>query len=225
MMNTGFWNTRIFPIKAAVALFLPALTLAQPLSETDYATWGILSTEVAIPTGSIISNAVLTVKGVSPSEAACEVYLLDNPAPGYTRLQKEDGSDSTFIGFGTRLIGVPQEGTLVYHFTARENDDDQSWVWNVFPNPFILLFPKQRSVSYTSALLELMDYAGTGVSFGIGIESTENKPLEFTEIELTITFSSYHNPSADKTVSFSCTSNTSDTTVQKNPTVVKRSEK
>jgi hypothetical protein len=205
---------------AAVELLAP-FSVAQIIPETEYATWGITSTELAVPAGSIITDAVLTVKGVSPSNAAVEVYLLDNPAPGYTQNPKENDSNSVFAGLGTPLAGTLENGDLVCRLGQPENNSTQSWVWKVFPYPFNFLLPKNKTLIYTSSLLELMDYAGTDVSFGFGIESAENIPLEFISLELMITISSYQTPAADKILIYSYTLGSSDTVKTKNPNAAK----
>ena len=155
-------------------LSLPCM--AERVSGDSYATWGIKSSNLAIPVGSVITEAVLTVKGVSPVDAPFEVYLLNNPKPGYTQIQK-DMAGSMFAGHGARLMGTTVGGDYICRLGDFQNNNDQSSVWDSFKNPFNIILADGRAVRYTSALLELVDYTGSGGSFGIGIETSQINSL------------------------------------------------
>jgi hypothetical protein len=182
---------------AIVPMSSPAV--AESLAGTDYATWGIPLSEVTIPAGSVITEATLTIYGLLPSTAAFDVYLLDNPKPGYQNKQK-NGLASIFSGFGASLAGVIQNGNYICRFGGQENTNSESFVWKSFPNPFLFSLADGRTVNYTSSLLELVDFAGTGVSFGIGFESRDNSTFAFSSLELKITVSSYQSASPEDQV-------------------------
>ena len=175
----------MFILSNAVIL-LSTLSVAQVLPGTDYATWGIASSSVAIAPGSVITDATVTLYGVTPSSAPFDVFLLDNPRPGFSRKSKS-GQGSVFAGHGTRLAGVMQNGNVVFRLGHPDNNSSQSFVWSAFTGPFHFALADGRHVSYTSSLLELIDYAGTGVCFGIGIESVENVSFLLTSLVLSIT--------------------------------------
>ncbi len=187
----------------AVVLF-PGQATAQTVSETDYGTWGISVSELDIPAGSVITDATLTIGGVSSVSADFDVYLLDNPRPGYHQKSK-NGFGSVFAGFGHRLSGAVQDGNFICRLGDAENNDSRSFVWNSLTEPFEFTLADGRIVSYTSSLLELLDYAGTGVSFGFGIESTTNTPIEFSSLKLKLTVSSFQSPAADQILEFNYT--------------------
>ena len=191
----------VFGVGTAVSLW-SVPTSAQTLPGSDYATWGVLSSQAAISAGKVITDAVLTISGVSPSNATFDVYLLDNPRPGYFEKQKF-GVGGVFAGYGAKLTGTMQNGNLVFRLGQQENNDSQSFVWKSFSNPLNFLLADGRTVSYTSALLEMIDYAGSGGSFGIGIESIGNSSISFSSLELKLTVSSYLSASADQILTFS----------------------
>lgn len=191
----------VFLLGTAV-LLLSVPTTATTLSGSDYATWGILSSQAVIPAGSVITEAELTLYGVSHSNNIFSVYLLDNPRPDYFAAQKF-GGDSVFAGYAARLAGTMQDGNFVCRLGQSGNNDSQSFVWNSFAYPFNFQLADGRTVSYTSSLLELMDYIGTGGSFGIGIEANSNTSISFSSIELKLTVSSYLSSSADQILTFS----------------------
>ena len=175
---------------------------AKTLSGSDYATWGVPSSQAAIPAGCVVSEAELTIYGMSSSNGTFSVYLLENPRPDYVASQKF-GSGSVFAGYAARLTGTMQNGNFVCRLGQSSNNDSQSFVWNSFAYPFNFQLADGRTISYTSALLELMDYAGTGGSFGIGIESNTNAPISFSSLELKLRISSYLTSSADQVLTFS----------------------
>lgn len=57
-------------------------------------------------------------------------------------------------------------------FSLRQIDDPNSWVYKVFPRPFSLDIPsRQTPLSFSSALLELLDSAGKETPWGFGIDT------------------------------------------------------
>lgn len=189
-MDCRFLSTHsvyVFVLAMAV-LLISASSASEVLPGSSVAMWGIPSSKVVIPVGSIITEAVLTIHGVSPSNTGIEVYLLGNPKPGFQNKQKnKDGS--LFAIYGTRLTGTMQDGSYVCQLS--QTNDPASHVWSAFPYPFDFPLADNTVVSYSSALLELIDYAGTDVSFGFGIESSIDSDLEFLHLEFTLTIASY----------------------------------
>jgi len=183
-------------------LFLSVLSTAATIPVGSYATWGIASDSPDIPEGSIISEATLTIYGVSSSDTAdFDVYLLDNPRPGFSEKQK-NSLGSKFEGFGTRLTGTIENGNYSCRLGHLDNNDLQSYVWNAFAYPFNFSLADGREISYTSALLELIDYVGTSSFWGFGLESVGNDPFSFSWLKLEITISSYVGQSEDTVLTF-----------------------
>ena len=183
----------------AAVLLMSASAGSEVLPGGSIAVWGIQSPKAAIPPGSIISDAVLTIHGVSPSSEQIAVYLLNNPEPGFRKKQKNSNS-SLFSSYGTRLTGRIQGDDYICRL-SRINDP-ASRLWSVFPYPFNFTLADDTVVRYTSALLELIDYAGTDDSFGFGIESPNDSVLTFLLLELTVTISSYQGDPAKITLVF-----------------------
>src|SRR5690606_19937830 len=165
----------------------------------------------------IISDAELVIYGITPADTDVDVYLLDNPRPGFTLNQKPD-ADSTFSGYGAKLNGTLENGIYVCSLSDAQNNDPQSHIYDTLPSPFEFRLYRSRSkydyenVIYTSALLELIDDIGTGGTFGIGIEAVGGESFTFTSIKLRVTVSSYHYKYAttDKTYTFSYSADPAD---------------
>lgn len=197
-MNRSSYSTQSVCacVLAAAVLLISTSSASEVVPGDSVVIWGIPSSKAVIPIGSIITEAVLTVRGVSPSNAGIEVYLLGNPKPGYQKKQKnKDGS--LFAIYGTRLTGTMQEDSYVCQLSQINNP--ASHVWSAFSYPFDFTLADNTVVSYSSALLELIDYAGTDVSFGIGIESSNDSDLEFLHLEFTLTIASYLDVALTKT--------------------------
>jgi len=184
---------------AAAVLLMSASAGSEVLPGGSIAIWGIPSPKAAIPPGSIITDAVLTFHGVSPSSTQIAVYLLNNPKPGFHKKQK-NSDGNLFSACGTRLTGRTQGDDYICRL-SRINDP-ASRLWGVFPYPFNFTLADDTVVRYTSALLELIDYAGTDDSFGFGIESPNDSTLTFLRLELTVTIASYQGNPATITLVF-----------------------
>lgn len=197
---------------ASVFVMLAAVSPAVSIPSGSYATFGIYSAEAVVPAGSIISDASLVIYGLTPADAAIDVYLLNKPRPGF-EIAENTQPDSAFADYGTQLNGAVQNGIYICQFGTEENNSTESTVWNGLPNPFVLKLTGGQTVSYTSAELELIDYVGASSTFGIGIESTDGRAIEFSAIKLRITVSAYKKtkrPVADKTYTFTHCDNLAD---------------
>lgn len=112
-------------------------------------------------------------------------------------------STNLFETYGNCLkkIGSANLGTASnISFSLRQVEDFNSWVHAVYGDSFSMMLPGRTSpLSFSSSLLELMDYAGTGTSFGIGLDSDG---FLFDKITLTITTESYLQAEAPKSRTF-----------------------
>jgi len=197
--------------------FCAVLTLTQPaahaqsiINEQNAAAWGIENSELNILPGSIITQAALTLHNASfistSGSEAVYVHLLDNPDADiveYTDSETGDYFEDSGVylaQFNTSdLPASPSDIT----FELGQISDASSAIWAVFGQPFtITTFPTAvaSQVSYSSALLELLDYAGTGRSFGFGLDCDEFAFSGMT-LELTIESMSQSTPS-ETTVAF-----------------------
>lgn len=191
-------------------LFLSVLGTAATINVDQYATWGIASDDPDIPVGSVITDATLTIYNISASDTDdFDIYLLENPRPDFSkRLKQIEGSE--FEGFGTRLVGAVEDGNFICRLGHIDNNDSQSHVWNGFTYPFNFNLADGRTITYTSALLELIDYVGTSSFWGFGFESAGSEPFSFSSIKLTVTVSSYTEQTADQIITYTYISNLND---------------
>lgn len=201
----------------AAAAVLAAAGSAATVPAGSYATFGVSSDEITVPKYGIISDAELVIYGITPADTNVDVYLLDNPRPGFT-LNQKPAAGSTFSGYGVKLNGTLENGIYVCSLSDVQNNDPQSHIYDTMPSPFEFRLYRSRSQSdyenviYTSALLELIDDIGTGGTFGIGIEAVSGESFTFTSIKLRVTVSSYHYyyATTDKTYTFSYSADPAD---------------
>lgn len=177
-----------------------ALNTPEKLSADCYYTWGIDPRDVVIPNGFIITQAVVTLHGLtSVSENPADtlaVYLLDNPPVGFHANIDIPGVDH-FAPHGCPLISDYADRTkglesLVCRLS--EIDDPASWVWRIYGRPFSLQLPDATPVKFSSALLELIDYVGNGTPFGIGLDPEGTDDFELGGISLTLTLQAFQGP-------------------------------
>ncbi len=171
--------------------FMQPIIHAQIINENNACTWGILNDALAIPTDSIISDAVLTLHDVRTAgtpQATLYVQLLDNPNPDLEEiLDAQEGN--LFEGYGaalakyeaTALSSTPRDITL----SLNQINDTAAWVWNVFDAPVAVTLGDSTTRQLSSSLLSLLDYAGTGRSFGFGLDC-DNVMINGISLELTI---------------------------------------
>ncbi|MEE9357055.1 MAG: putative Ig domain-containing protein, partial [Sedimenticolaceae bacterium] len=174
---------------AAIGAHVSALGIE--LGADKYYTWGISSDDVSIAEGSIITEAVLTIHGITNWDNNLHMHIVDNPPLDFVANEDHDSGDF-FQDFGGLLSGCSYElvrGDLVITF-SRINDPN-SWVWDIFDYPFNFQLADSSVTSYSSSLLELIDYAGNGTPFGIGFDPNSADDLSFRGISLQLTVNSF----------------------------------
>ncbi len=159
-------------------VLVQSLSYAEILNEENACTWGITNSELPIPSGSIITDATLILHNVSKvrsdSQTALSVHLLDNPEPDIVEFY--DGQHGNYFeGYGsilrtlsnTELTAAPQDIMI----DLKQIDNPDSWVWQIFSQVPVISLADSTTVEFNaSSLLTLLDYAGTGRSFGFGID-------------------------------------------------------
>ncbi len=114
-------------------------------------------------------------------------------------------SRNLFENSGTplRKIGLADLGTASsIRVSLQQIENTDSWARAVYGDSFTMPLPGQTSaLPLSSSLLGLLDYAGTGSSFGFGMDSDG---FVFDRITLEITMQSYLAPEEKQTRVFSC---------------------
>jgi hypothetical protein len=184
IFDGGFMRAKNFIFITLFALTSVFLA-AQILETNQYAVWGINDSKIVIPAGGVITEAVLTIIAVSPPNASFYVHLLDNANSGFATGSDADIGDF-FDSHGIPLSGAYENGNYVCRFS--QNDNLQSPIRTIFPSPTLVTLADSSNVQLSSALLELMDYAGNGKGIGIGIDpgSTAHLNIAGLKMELTI---------------------------------------
>jgi len=112
-------------------------------------------------------------------------------------------STNLFETYGTCLKKIESAniGTVSnVSLSLQQIEDFNSWVHAVYGDSFSMVLPDRASpLPFSSSMLELMDYAGTGTSFGIGLD---NDGFLFDKITLTITTESYLQEEPPKSTTF-----------------------
>jgi hypothetical protein len=184
----------------AVAAGGPPIASAVTLEGSGYYTWGISPNDVSIPDGYIITDAVVTLYGLtSASESLADtlvVYLLDNPPVGFHGNSDIAGVDH-FAPHGCRLKPDYADRTKGYEtvsFRLGAIDYPRSWVWQVYERPFSFELADAQAVAFSSAILELIDYIGNGTPFGIGLDPAGTSDFTLGGLSLTLTIQSFQGP-------------------------------
>lgn len=85
-------------------------------------------------------------------------------------------------------------------FSLQEINDPDSWIQKIYGDSFTIPIPGRTTpLSFSSALMELLDYAGTGTGFGIGLDSDG---FLFDTITLTLTTESRDEAGTPQTQTF-----------------------
>ncbi|MBE0536535.1 MAG: putative Ig domain-containing protein [Phycisphaerae bacterium] len=175
-------------------------TAATRLNASGYYTWGVDPESVSIPDGYIITEAVVTLYGLtSISDSPLNtlvIYLLDNPPVGWHENTDIPGVDH-FAPHGCRLKPdyvdrIQGHETAVFRLAAI--DDPDSWVWKIYDRPFVFEFPDAQPVKFSSALLELIDYVGNATPFGIGLDPAGAGDFTLRGLSLTLTIQAFQGP-------------------------------
>jgi hypothetical protein len=146
------------------------------ISPGESCTWGIANSDLPIPAGSVPVGASLTLHHVfmdsAASGQALSIYLLHNPAPGLVKLAVDPSLDP-FDGCGIPLGVVSQLAAPGQDLTVdlAQVNNPQSQIWSVFSNPFTQTLGNLDTITYSSALLELLNYSGSENAFGFGLFS------------------------------------------------------
>lgn len=182
------------------------LMAAVPLGPDDAYTWSFSNDQLEIPTGSVITNAVLTIHNVSIDSATGDetlyVHLLDNSDVD-VKSYADGQPGNYFEGYGVLLKQISQSDLLTnpshIAINLTQVNDNNSPVWGVFEQPFVVTLGDASQVSFSSALLSLLDYAGTGSSFGFGLDCDG---ITFDGLSLELTIESMTDAVAASTLSF-----------------------
>ena len=157
---------------------------------SEYYTWGISNDILSdsIPEGSIVTEAVLTIHNVTNitdnEDDALYIHLLDNPPLGFVS-NNDHGSGDFFENQGVLLGPIYHDqtaGTEDLVYTLGNLNDESSSVWDIFGPDFELELADGTSVAYSSAVLELIDYAGNGTPFCFGFDPNGFDDYEFDQI-------------------------------------------
>ncbi|RKY08280.1 MAG: hypothetical protein DRP66_04885 [Planctomycetota bacterium] len=186
---------------AAIGAHVSALGIE--LRADKYYTWGISSDDVSIAEGSIITEAILTIHGITNWDNNLHMHIVDNPPPDFVANEDNDSGDF-FQDFGGLLSGYTYElvnGDLVITF-SRINEEN-SWVWDIFDYPFNFQLADSSDVSYSSSLLELIDYAGNSTPFGIGFDHDSSDDFSFRGISLQLTVKSFEGEPVQSLLTYS----------------------
>ncbi len=199
MKNTRLSITAGLVLTALICM--PDPTRGGIMSSNEYYTWGINGDDVSIPEGSIITEALLTIHGITNWDNNLHMHIVDNPPLDFVA-NVDSNSGDFFQDFGGLLSGYSYEfvnGDLVITF-SRINEEN-SWVWDIFDYPFNFQLADFSVVSYSSSLLELIDYAGNSTPFGIGLDP-EGGNYTFDGITLELTIESFQGDPRRTTQSF-----------------------
>ena len=180
-----------------VALLLGMSVFAETTRSGQYYTWGIDTDTVAIPAGSVITEAVLTIHNLSSSSDNANdslyIYLLDEPRVGFVA-GTDDGSSNPFEAKGVQMVRVHHEqsqGGQDIAYTFSELAVEYSELWEHFGFPLVFGPVDRPMVIESSLILVLIVYAGSGTSFGFGFDPNGNNDYDFDKITLVLTTESF----------------------------------
>ena len=199
-MNISRHNILNVIVRAVVACFCTS-AFGGTMNTQEYYTWGIDGDELNIPDGSIITEAVLTLHDITNWDNNLHMHIVDNPPLDFTA-NVDDGSGDFFQDFGGLLSGCSYDlvdEDLVITFS--QINDENSWVWDIFDSPFNFQLADSSVVSYSSSLLELIDYAGNSTPFGIGFDPDGNS-YSFQAMTLYLTVESHEGQSEQSLLTF-----------------------
>jgi hypothetical protein len=164
------------------------LVQSATLENTEYAIWGFENNKLSVPSGCVVTDAVLTVQGIASDAQQLKVHLLDNPLDGL-EIGNDEGLTDYFGGAGVVLNGSYEGGDMVYRLSG--NDNPASSVWDVFQQPCMVSLTDSSTAQLTSSLLELIDFAGTGIGFGFGLDIGGTQKLSYYNVILDVVISPY----------------------------------
>ena len=156
----------------------------------DY-TWSGCDCDGLVATGGTITDARLVLQGLAPGSAdpnaTLQVHLVDDPPAGleaHDRFGRHGLAGTSFITAIPVSAGQPGGATPVVEFDAV--NDPSSWVWKAFASPLAFRLADGSAVQYSSALLEMIDAAGTGSGFGLGFQTDTPYGIRWERLDLLI---------------------------------------
>lgn len=177
----------------------------------DAHTWGINNAGLGITAGNVITKAKLTVQNAAFDQAStvktATIRLLNNPALGMTSYPDAQAGDY-FADCGA-LIAQLKSGSLGSSpqnvvIDLGQKNDPAAPIWQNFGQPFEVTLGDGSKVSYSSVMVALLDYAGSGRSFGFGVDCDG---FTFTNLLLELTVASMTAAEPAQTIRFSASGN------------------
>jgi uncharacterized repeat protein (TIGR02543 family) len=190
-------------------------------------TWGI-NPRITLPlkSGQIITEARVTIHHIRPvgldssftvspstprselrpgqipeqrpiDEQTLRLYVLDNPRLGFFPLRRNRQNEDPFAPFGSMLSSVYQDGDLVCRLS--QTHDPNHWTVGLFGNRPTVPLTDGTTAALSSAMLEFIDYAGSGVSVGFGI-CCDEVSYAYDDITLNLTVQSFLGESVYETI-------------------------
>lgn len=164
---------------------------AKMISEENACTWGISNDALTIPADSIITNASLklyNVRTAGNNPQALYIHLLDNPNEAVEEIT-DTQTGNFFEGYGTflkkidatELSAAPRTITI----SLNQLNDAQAWVWEIYDAPVVVTLGNSTTTQLSSSQLSLLDYAGSGGSFGFGLDC-DGVSFDAASLDLTI---------------------------------------
>ena len=196
----------VFSYVILALLYSPAH--GEAFNADKYYTWGISNDELAVPSGSIVTEATLTIHNITSTteneDDMLYIHLVDNPPLGYITNEGNTSGDN-FKSQGAALEPIYHDqttGTERLIYALGSINDPLSPVWQVFNYPFVFQLADSSTVSFSSSLLEFIDYAGTGTSFGFAFDPNGIDGYHFDGISLQLTIQSFQGAPAQSVVTF-----------------------
>jgi hypothetical protein len=191
-------------VRVKLFLFVTFLCIYAPvfggqIGPTRPNIWGISNTSLTIPQGSIITEAVLTIRNITNlSENGSDtlyIRLMDDPPLGF---QSVDNN----IEHNTGVLLIPPYHDLTagdedLTYTFSDLNDESSALWNVFNHE------DPSMTGYSSLLLQLIDYAGNGTPFGFAFDPNGISAYTFEEITLDLMVESFRDQVDQYIITFS----------------------
>jgi PKD repeat protein len=188
MLNSHCRKALLIALSSVLAV--STMTTAAVFGSQDAHTWGIENAQLGIAPGSVITSAKLTIHNAAFDQASsvktASVRLLNNPGLGTTSYTDGQAGDY-FTNCGVLLteltpasLGTAPRNVVID--LGQINDPAAGILRNI--GTLNITLADGAKVDYSSAMIALLDYAGSGRSFGFGIDSDG---FTFTDISLELT--------------------------------------
>jgi len=186
--------------------------------ESDrYYTWGVFNDYLNIIPGQIITEVTVYLDGITnlaeDSNSILEFFLVDNPPSKMSQEWVSNigdiiGDDATNGVMEPRAVGptirvTKFEPTLIFLYRdnkiGKENvsfklsdiNNANSPMWKVFKYPFVFTLANSKTVTYSSALLDFIDFSGTSTSVGILIDHGGDNSFKVDGMKIKIKIENY----------------------------------